>query len=234
MKRIYSFLLFLVSFSCSVYAIDDIGVPYVGFNAQVREMDFRRGYGKHMFAKTVPQGELYAGLKINPYVGFELGYLRSEERHKSNTLKYPDHLLGTPVSLTPGDYERGNTSFKIEGGSVNVVGFLPISEDFQLLGTLGLARLRVKLRYIPLNFSGHDLTSQEIASHTRDFTSSKYVPQAKVGIQYMMTQALGLKALVGWDGTSRFNLLTNKQASPARASLKDSYTAGLGLAYYFN
>lgn len=231
MKVIY-FLLFAVV-SCSVHAIDDIAVPYVGFNAQMRRIHFKNNYGKDMFTKRMPQGEIYAGLKVNPYLGFELGYLRSEERHRTSSIGYPQAIFGAPFS-TPGEYQTARASSKIDGGSVNVVGFLTINEDFQLLGSLGFARLRVKLKYIPIDITGDPYTNAEVLSFTRTFVKSKYVPQAKVGIQYMLTQALGLKALVGWDGTSRFNLLTNKQAAPARASLRDSYNLGLGLAYYFN
>ncbi len=232
MKTTYVFL-FAVLGCSAAYATGD-AAPYVGFNAQVRQASFKDGYGKGAFAKKMPQGEVYAGFKVNPYLGFELAYLRSEERHRSPTSVYPNFVLGSPVSNMPGGYEEAKTSSKIDGGSVNVVGFLPINEDFQLLGSLGLARLRVKLKYAPTVYTGVVYTAAEVLENTRDFVKSKYIPQAKVGMQYMLTQAIGLKAMLAWEGTSRFNLLTNKQATEARVSLKDSYNVGLGLAYYFN
>jgi hypothetical protein len=230
--RVIYFLLCAV-ISGAVFANESLIVPYVGLDTQLRRVDFKGGYGSNMFAKRVPQGEIYTGLKLNPYLGIELGYLSSEERHHSSVVTEPDLIFGTPVG-NPGDFEIGMTNFKIDSGRVNVVSFLPITQDFQILGSLGLARLKVKLRYIPVEFSGAVFNSEEVERFTRDFVAYRYVPQAKVGVQYMLNPAVGLKASVGWEGTSRFNLLINRQASAARVSLKDSYNVGLGLTYYFN
>lgn len=233
MKKVYLGLLVGIVFSMQV--VGDELVPYMGLNAQVRELGFKKGYGKENFEPKLPAGEILLGLKINPYLGFEFGYLRSFERNKRATTTYPDLLLGTTLEAgPPSEFERADASSRIDGGSVSVAGFLPISEDIQLLGSLGIARLRVKLRYTPFDSDLGSYTSAQVQNGIRTFVACRYVPQAKLGVQYMLTQVVGLKGMLGWEGTSRFDLLANKQAKPARVTLKDSYNVGLGLAYYFN
>ncbi len=233
MKKIVCFVL-LGGLSFGAHATDyDLLTPYVGFNAQVRDLGFKKGYGKENFASMLPQGEVVAGFKVNPYLGFELGYLRSIERHRNATVSSPSTLLGDP--LPSGEYVVSNNSSRIDGAGASIVGFLPINEDIQLLGSVGIARLRVKLHHVPTGDNFNPVYTPAIfAEATRDFVACKYVPQVKVGVQYMLSQVVGLKGMIGWDGTKRFDLLINKQAKPARVSLKDSYNVGLGLAYYFN
>ena len=48
--------------------------PYVGFDAQVRRMSFKGGFGNNLLQHHSPQGNLYAGVKFNEYVGVEAGY----------------------------------------------------------------------------------------------------------------------------------------------------------------
>lgn len=209
--------------------------PYLGLNAQMRDLGFKKGYGKENFESTMPQGEFIAGLKVNPYLGFELGYFSSIERYRNATTEYPTQNLGIPDFYeNPGDYTRAIGSSKINGGSLNVVGFVPLTANIQVLGSVGLARLRIKLRYLPVANELGLMSQAGTEATSRDFVHSKYIPQAKLGAQYLITQTVGLKALIGWEGTKRFNLLKNKQGRPARVSLKDSYTLGLGLAWYFN
>ena len=208
-------------------------VPYMIFSVQMRTLPFKKGYGQENFKSHMPQAKISAGLKVNPYLGFELGYLRSVESHRNARTHSPHSILG--FQLPSGEFEGARTSARIDGTSISLVGFLPMAEDTQLLGSLGLARLRVKLHYIPFESDLFPAFDQaQIQSGIRDFIATRYVPQATVGVQHMLTQTVGLKAMIGWDGTKRFNLLANKQEKPARASLKDSYNVGLGLAYYFN
>ncbi len=235
MKRLL-FIVFFASFSTQ--AITSELIPYLGLNARMRDLGFQKGYGKENFQSTMPEGEVIAGLKVHPYLGFELGYLTSFERHRETTTSYPAQTLGD-LYISPIDTETAISTSKIKGGSFNMVGFFPVSENIQILASVGLSRLNIKLRYMPIANNDEDghvepLPQDAIDESIRDFARSKYIPQAKVGIQYMLTQTVGLKALVGWEGTKRFNLLTNKQNTAARVSLKDSYTAGLGLAWYFN
>ena len=231
MKRL-SLVLF-ASFLCMKAVAYEL-TPYLGLNARIRDLGFKKGYGKENFQSKMPEGEVVAGLKVNPYLGFELGYLRNIDLHRKTTTYYPDQNLGLPDYYNLGQSETAISALKIEGRSLNAVGFLPLSDTVQLLGSVGITRFKIKLRYMPIANETGLLTQAEYETSARDFIKSKYIPQAKVGIQYMLTQTVGLKALVGWEDTSRFNLLSNKQGSNSRISLKDSYTMGLGLALYFN
>ncbi len=239
MKKVFFFLSGLLSCFSAYAGDDDIGVPYAGINTQVRQIEFKGGYGSNIFAKRMPQAEIYGGFKINSYLGFELAYLRSLEAHKTAQNANLNNYFGIDLGSlgVPSDfYERATASSRIDGGSVNVVGSLPVTEDLQFLGSLGIARLRVKLKYVPVGDNATGYTPAQTFDNTKHYAAWRYVPQAKVGVQYMVSQAVGLKALLGWDGTSRFNLIPNRTgefASTARVSLKDSYNLGLGLAYYF-
>ncbi len=230
-----AFFVLFASFFCMQALASEL-TPYIGFNAQMRYLPFVKNYGHGSFEPKMPQGEMFVGFKVNPYLGFELGYLRSVTRHRTATIKAPVELMGNPDYLSNGGlgFEMANSSSRIDGGSLNVVGFLPIDDEIQLLGSVGIARLRTKLRYIPLSNGGGVLNAAQIREFTSDFVRCEYVPQAKIGIQHMLTSSVGLRALVGWDGTKNFNLMHDKQATKFRVSLKNSYNIGLGLAYYFH
>ncbi len=232
MRRIS--LVFVASFFCMKALALEI-TPYVGLNAQMRWQGFQKGYGHENFASKMPQGEVIAGFKVNPYLGFEVGYLRTAKTSRTATIYNPAMLLGNPSILeSAGSFETNTTSSRIDGGSLSVVGFVPVTEGTELIGSVGIARLRVKLKYAPIANEDGAFSAATVQALSANFLACRYVPQAKIGIQHMLTSSLGLKALVGWEGTKNFNLLTNKQAFKLFASLKDSYNVGLGLAWYFN
>ncbi len=227
--------LFAALFCMQAVAYEHELMPYVGLNAQMRYLPFKAGYGKDNFQSKMPQGEVIAGLKLNPYLGFEVGYLRSVERHRTVVTGYPvSPYLGIPNYFSSGESEKASFYSRIDGATFNMIGFLPVDDNIQLIGSLCIARMRVKLSYVPLGNQATDFPQSTIDELTRTFTKSKYIPQAKAGVQYMITQAVGFRALIGWDGTGRFKLLNNKQGTKTTFSLKDSYNVGLGLAYYFN
>lgn len=232
MGKIYLafFCLFL---STQVTAFDDVS-PYVGLNAQMRRLTFMKPYGDQDFARKIKQGEVIAGLKLNPYFGLEFGYLKSIRADKNRTQAFPELLFGLPTLLRAGELTVATTHTRIESANLSFVAYLPINEDFNLLGSVGLARMHIGLDYIPTADEVGPYDADLIAEESLSFAKSKYIPTAKLGAEYMITKSVGLKALVGWDGTKRFNLLKPKQVSEARVSLKDSYNVGLGLTYYFN
>ncbi len=99
--------------SGSGYSMMSPGSAYLGFNAG--QSNFRIGNGNGLFGSEQRKTaySLYGGSYFNDYLGLELGYTDF------------------------GRVNRGGGSTKAEGFNIDLVGKLPLSPSFNLLGRLG-------------------------------------------------------------------------------------------------
>lgn len=89
------------------------GSSYIGFNAGRSDFSVGRGTGPFDFDKKDQAYSLYAGSYFNSNFGAELGYTQL------------------------GKITRGGGTTKAEGINLSLVGKLPLSESFNLLGKVG-------------------------------------------------------------------------------------------------
>lgn len=229
MKKI-AMLALLTGMSTSVQAIEWKLSHYVGFDAQWRHMPFKKNFGDNVFPKDFPQGNAFFGLKFNDYFGVELGYLQSIERRKKVSISGP--LLGVPLALDEVNVLKNKV--QVNGLNAGLVGFYPMDECNQLIVGLGISRLHLRLTFSPIANELGVLDAGAQASARRNFIYNKYIVQAKIGIQRMVTEKIGLRALLSWENTKQFNVLAPKQQSARiRVSLKNSINFGLGLSWHF-
>ncbi len=71
--------------------------PYVGVDMQMRHMDFQDGYGDNLLSQHSPQRNLYAGLRLNDWIGAEIGYEATRTKTRNVTLHTGDIAAGVPV-----------------------------------------------------------------------------------------------------------------------------------------
>lgn len=210
-------------------------VPYVGADAQWRHMEFKKGFGKDQTKSNYPQGNIYLGLKLNQYLGLEAGYERAK------TLKRDTSALGSDVNFgavfvpgAPNQLLQINTKTKLRAFHANVVGFLPICEEYrlQLIGSLGIARVNINTSRNVISVDNIALTDTEAASVQQVFSKKKWVPRIGIGLQHMLTCQLGVRAMANWEGTS-MTLKTLDSLPVFSARTKNSLNLGLGLFYNF-
>lgn len=217
-------------------------VPYVGADAQWRHMGFKKGYGDNITKKNYPQGNVYIGVKLNQYVGLEAGYERTTTVKKNTNVLGDEITLGTTLNpIDPTVVTQLNSKTKISAFYANVVGFLPICEEYrlQLIGSLGIARTRLHMTVdIPV-LNNQTLSSADAADLHRVYLKKKWVPKIGVGLQHMFTCQLGVRAMLGWEGTARGSSPVrdirplNRPTSEFTARIKNSLNVGLGLFYNF-
>lgn len=234
MKKIFSLLASSVVLLCASTVANagwpdfsSMGIePYVGVDAQYRFMAFRNGYGGGVFKKQSPQGNIYVGLKFCDYLGLEAGYFASLQQSRNSTTPRGQRFLGEILT----DSVTATSSSRIDGWHLNVLGFLPFclsDYNFEAFGFVGLANVRVRTKSTITALNGiPDNGVPEIK-----LALTRTVLRAGAGLQYMLTDCIGIRGAVTWENTSRLNNIRSVNSdNPALvAKLQDSCILGLGL-----
>lgn len=219
--------------------------PYVGIDAQLRHMSFRKDFGHNLFKKNYGQVNLVGGLKFSDYVGVEVGYEQGFRRSGNSANTSESIELGRPIATVLGASitQFSTNSFRIHGPHASIIGFLPFcvcDQNFEWIGSVGIARLSAKFTHEPTGFRvfGRFLNlPEDIRSEfTAGFKKRKTVLRAMAGLQQNITQNVIIRASVAWEKTSKFrNIAPRDQILNAqlRGSLKDSVLYGLGIYWKF-
>ena len=230
MKKIVFFAL-LSSISATGHSGEYPIGHYIGVEAKLRHVPFEKNFGHNIFRENFPEGNVFFGLKFNDHLGLEIGYSQTTSRKMNTSIIGPETILG--LSLPAGRAEIFTTTAQMNALSISLMGFIPLNDNFEVLCGMGMNRTHVKLSYQPTANANGQLSPNVAQARLRDFSKNKYIMQAKVGLQYWLTQNISLRTLVGWENTAKFKCLSSKQPSALRASLKDSFTVSLGLAWHF-
>lgn len=201
--------------------------PYIGGDVQIRKMPFKQGFGDDLFKKESIQGNFYLGFKVNKYFGFEIGHQVANK--KDRDVPSAVTRLGQAGGLAAAS-ETGTR--QIKGWNLNVIGFLPISNEYQMsmIGIAGLSSLEVRLKYAGSNPIGGGGAFREQIK----FKQRKNVLRLGGGVQKMFSDSFGIRTTVVWENTSRFNNITqNYTGRTYTAKLKDSWTYGIGAFIMF-
>ncbi len=212
--------------------------PYIGADAQLRYLDFKRGFGDNLFKHNSPQGNAYVGLKFNQFVGIEMGYQATKKQRKSLYLTAGQVNLGTVVpqsmilknglssQISPISY---TTQEKTQGFHMNIVGFYPIFPEYglELFGSVGITQLKTNFSRQTLSVGGVPPLNSSILK----FKKRKNIFRANIGLQQMITDCIGFRGTVGWENTAKFNKITPHVVTPnlTEVRLKNSIIYSLGL-----
>jgi len=210
-------------------------LPYAGIDMQYRYMSYDKKQGDNVFKKTFPQANIYAGFRVNDYVGVELGYEITATRTRQ-------------VLLSPGQYEVGGDPIergaflsiigvsRLHGLHTNLVGFYPILDycpNLKLIGSIGVSNLRIILESIPVADEAGPIPPGD--PYTRTYVARRNVLRLGGGFQHMVTPCVGLRGMINWEETSRFRHILPKQpATPdIYAVVKNSYSVSFGIFVNF-
>lgn len=250
-KKLTSFVALIIMLAASVTASADDAFcdfkPYIGVDAQLRRMVSPRGYGNPPFNHNYAQGNLFAGVQFNRYLGIEVGYEASRTKHKSQSLHAEDFIFGNNLnsySIFPGVAVSAKS--KISGWNLNITGAIPLYEDcLDLIGSIGFAQLKPKVDLAFTELFG--LSASQLAGlntiidqgYVRFPRKNKTVPRVMLGLQYMFHCNIGFRLTVGWEQTSKLNLRLGTNFLPEQppvvftARFKNSIMPGVGLFWRF-
>lgn len=210
--------------------------PYAGVDAQVRHMSFQKKFGGNVLKKNYPEGNFFAGLKFNDYIGIEAGYEVSKKKSRANPLNNTDIVLGAGLINDPLVTYKNSASTKIHGWNLNLSGYLPIfceDNSLNLIGSVGLAQLKLRIRErltLTIQEPGETPVSFERNVHLLKHNKHKAVLRLAGGAQYMITDCVGVRGLVTFENTSKLKTPgISSTHSALIAKPKNTFIYGLGI-----
>lgn len=167
----------LTSFSAEAADYGFFFKPYVGADYDYVHANYKDG-GDQIAEDNLNGADVHVGARVHKYLGFEGGYLWTGNGNKSN-------VLGSGI----------NTSVNVRGFTFDALGYLPVIDKFELIGTAGVSRLRADLNVSGLIAgSGHE-----------------YETKGRVGggAQYWLTDNLNVRGIVRYQGANFSGALDN-------------------------
>eukprot|EP01126_Amoeba_proteus_P055137 TRINITY_DN6827_c0_g3_i4.p1 TRINITY_DN6827_c0_g3~~TRINITY_DN6827_c0_g3_i4.p1 ORF type:complete len:193 (-),score=10.69 TRINITY_DN6827_c0_g3_i4:183-761(-) len=165
---------------------------------------------KRDWSKVLPKNfhnlGLILGSKFHKNVGVEVGYERSNKKSTDASFTAADTFFGTQNPLRATFTTKAKV--RLSSFHFDVMGYMPIGcDDFNLIGTVGLASTKPKI----------DITSSVAGNNDFESVSGKrkVIPRIGFGAQYQEEGSMfGVRGLVRWEGTSRLKAdlgtLTNR------------------------
>lgn len=124
--------------------------------------------------------------------------------------------FGLEVGGHYGAQRRSGRTAHISGGYLDLVGYLPAMDCLELMGTVGI---------------GYD----SFRYHTRlgdSRTANGVVGRVRAGANWMFTECVGIRGLVGWESTSTLRRRNNNDGFGNHRA-RDSFLASLGIFFKF-
>lgn len=220
--------MFILAASAATADIQWGVTPYVGADAEWRHLDFKSGFGDNTFRHDYPQGNLYAGLKFNCYFGIEAGYEATERKTRTTTF-FPGTVVNGVLLSGPSSSFQFASTGQIKGYHASLLGFYPLCNVYRLslLGSVGFARLQARLISSRIALSG---VPTNVAS---DFIQRKDVLRLGAGLQQMISEDWGVRAMLKWENTNKFKNIAPQQGGASILKLRDSFIYSFGAFFTF-
>jgi len=234
--------------------------PYVGIDAQLRHITFKKDFGGNILESHYPQANAFAGIMFNQHIGAEIGYEFSKKQLSSRNNLSNETVFGkaNPIVTSPfviNTIDLNRASSKISGWNLNLVGSIPVTEgknNIKFIGSIGLANLKLHVRNVftrsEVEFNDpfiQDPNDTFIVSNSlyTSMKKRKVVIRLTGGIHQTLTDCLSLRALVSWENTERLQAKTvdtisrrfPKHSRAVRTCTpRNSIQFGIGLFYTFH
>lgn len=218
---ITSILTILVS---GVFA-DDFN-PYTGIDYQQTWMKANTNglfTTKNITPKSYPGANAYIGTKFAENFGIELG--AGSTTNKKKNWSEPEEILGVDGTVA------GNTKIRLSNFYLDLIGFLPITENTEIFGSVGASLVKAKIAINFLTFNGSQLTSAQLSDLGGQLsisTNLKTVLRFGIGANYMITDSIGVRGKLGLENTSNL-----KPKNSSQKLFKNSQTFLVGAFFRF-
>jgi len=205
---------------------DDIS-PLIGVDYYHAWTKGKNDYSQ-VFPKSYPGFTVYLGAKFCEYWGLELGFDSSGRKKKDFTLASGTSFFNGTTGTAP---IVGQTKIRRQGGHLDVIGYLPLVDCLELTGSLGYGWVKPQITTAVSSQAG-DGTGSALATALNSLRGKgKSVFRIGVGLSYMVTDMVGLRAKVGWETTSSLRVEGNQSFSNlgfSNKGFKSSTTLNVG------
>ena len=194
MKKIKSLVVAsaLVFSGVSVAEMCDV-TPFVGLGYQYGSMKAKNDWAK--VANKKQDGALaFVGAKFHENFGAELGWEQSSSKNRQTT------AVGTFDGVATNNGTQ-KVKTKVSGGYVDLQGYLPVVDNFEVLGSLGMGSVVAKI-----NSTVDVLSSVAHKNKLNQKSKRSLVGRVGVGAKYMFTDMFGVRVMAKWENTSRIKL----------------------------
>lgn len=195
--------------------LDDVS-PFVGIDYQQRWMNGNSDWAK-IFPTSYAGGSVYVGGRWDCFA-VEFGYDFSGSRHRTRTFGAGETFFNGNIGAV-----SARTAIQLNGGHIDLIGYVPVVDCLEMMGVVGLGYVfpRINADFgTAFNNNGVTLSGRGTA-----------VARIRFGGNYMVTQCIGIRALVGWESTEYLRLRTGRILSALGATnkgWKSSATVSLG------
>jgi len=179
--------------------------PYIGADYYQAWMKPKGDYNT-LLPKDFPGATLYIGTKFHESFGIELGYDWSARKKKDFSIGAGTTMFGSTIAANQAF--SGTTKIRRSGGHLDLVGFLPVAECFDLIGSVGFGWVQTKFT-TTINTALTAATTQASAVSSMS-GKGRGVLRVGVGASYMVTDMVGLRAKVSWESTSSVRVNGNQ------------------------
>ena len=191
------------------YVGGDLGYNKYKYGSNIKQdNDFLKNIGASVTEKSkTPSFGVLAGLRYCENFGAELGYTFYKK------VKYNISFAGIDV--------LNDSSFKVNNMHVDLLGYMPIGNDFELIGALGVGRTRTKAD-VSTNALGDAALAMAGEDPIRPSKINKVGLRAGLGAQYNIDEHFAARAMV------RFQKVGKKSDMEV---IKSMTSFNLGLTY---
>lgn len=172
--------------------------PYVGVDANLRNISFEPNFGGEHFRNDYPDTNFYLGTYMHKYLGLEGGYEHTYRQTKNQFYNQSQTVLGFTGNLGLGD-QLYISDAQMDGWHINLLAFWPVLASTEITGTLGVAWLKMKLETTMIQ--GPDGTSAH--RPTMWESDSRAVIRFGLGVRHMITEHFGTRLQWMWENTSQ-------------------------------
>lgn len=190
--------------------------PYAGLEYKYQMMK-----GKSDWSKTLPKNfhnlGVILGDRFHRNAGVEVGYERSNKKSRDQTFAAGDTFFGNATGGTATTAKVRLSSFHLD-----LMGYMPMdNDDFDLIGTIGLASTKPKV----------DLTDNSGSEFSTVSGKRKTLPRIGFGAQYREECSMfGVRGLIRWEGTSRLRANLGNVPNHLNNVSTKLYKSGFSLA----
>ena len=242
MKQIAKSLVVMGALAVAGSAVAEFGElsPYAGIDLQNSWMKMKSPFDS-IAKKSFPGATLHLGTKFHENFGVEVGYHWSKQQSKDYTIANGTNFGAIPATGAANATNAaitGKTKIRRSGAHLDLVGFLPVADCFELMGSVGYGWIQPKISATAAATAGNAATTRVVDAIKGLSTKSKGVFRLGLGASYMITDMVGLRAKFGWESTSALRL---KESNPATLSalnlntkaFKSSITGSAGVFVKF-
>lgn len=175
---------------------------------------------KHLTPATYPGGTVYVGTRFMDYWGAELGYDvsgRKSNRASGQSTATNNTSIGMKVQRS--------------GIHLDLLGYLAINDCSNVFASLGAGWVKAKLSDVSYTLIPGGPGPVGVVTTSK----TKTVARVGVGANYMLTEMIGARLKVGFEGTSslRNSIAANTLNAGSAKYFKDSTTFAAGLFAQF-